>query len=59
MKSSSKPILAASFSGLGGWKVETLPVRDFLQAVSCPVRTYCVGAGAELQTGAPTSAIRS
>ena len=51
---------AAAYTGaLGGWKVETLPTRDFFQGVACPARTYCVGVGADLDTNAPTSAIRS
>lgn len=50
---------AAAFSGLGGWTVETLPVRDYLQGVSCPVRTFCLGVGVELNSGDPMSAIRS
>jgi hypothetical protein len=50
---------AAVFGGIFGWKVETLPVRDLLQALSCPASTFCVGTGADMQSGDPISAIRS
>lgn len=50
---------AAALSGLGGWKVETLPVREFMQSASCPQKTYCVAVGADRQSGEPLSSIRS
>jgi hypothetical protein len=50
---------AAAFGGITGWKVETEPGRDYLQAVSCATNAYCVGVGVDLAAGTAASAIRS